>query len=710
MATRPYCARCLTTFADDATHCPNMGCGAKRPAGGWPSVLGPGDHIDRHYLVERTLAVGGAGICYLARETDSNDQPNGPELAIKVLFDQRDSGPFLRRLANEAQILQELAHEHIVECRGFVSRTGHPPYLVTRFEHGGSLYDHIKDNGPQPPAIAAGTLRQILLALDVAHQRGVVHRDLKPQNVLLRLPTAQDQLPHTLVADFGIAKVQGGLGEGLTRVGGFVGTPEYAAPEQFAGATPTAATDLWAAGGVLWFLLTGSSPFRFSQRNDIGTCLDELLRQVPLALPQVGTPDETRLLQDVLDALLREDPEDRWNAWQVLSHLRELLGDIAIPEPRVGPTRAATPRMEAPSGEATYIDGGFGDADAPPASASRTLGGQGTLAPTIAGQARAIPKPAARPVPRPAAHAPPKAPPERSFVTLPDVPIRPSPNATTPAPRQRPPVDAPTPAPAPHRERGPNDLSLDDLFGPSAALDAPVADDGFVDAAFESEPSAPTSDTPPPPPSGRVSMRPPPRPAPAVAAPPTRPAALAPVDPDEVFHPWWPDAPVAVPSPLPADATRLLELLGAVHPDDRPAVLAALSVLPPAAIAASARSLRLGSPAAQSRGVALAIAALARVDLAPNARTLLSDPDPSVRICAAEAIAVVGRGAMLPPLQKLLTDPEPTVRSAAAASVARACRANERVDMGRKWLEALATDPNEDVRRAGRAALTLIDR
>lgn len=679
-------------------------------------MLGAGDHIDRHYLVERTLAVGGAGICYLARETDADDQPNGPELAIKVLFDQRDSGPFLRRLANEAQILQELAHEHIVECRGFVSRTGHPPYLVTRFEHGGSLYDHIKENGPQPPAIAAGTLRQILLALDVAHQRGVVHRDLKPQNVLLRQPTAQTELPHTLVADFGIAKVQGGLGEGLTRVGGFIGTPEYAAPEQFAGATPTPATDLWAAGGVLWFLLTGRSPFRFTQRNDIGTCLDELLRQLPLPLPQVGTPEETQVLQDVLDALLREDPEERWNAWQVLSHLRELIGDTAIPDQRAGPTRPAAPRLEAPSGGATYIDGGFGDPEPPPAAASRTMGGHGTLAPTIAGQARPLPKPAPRAIPRPAAaQAPPKAPPERSFVTLPEMPTRPSPNAAVPPRVARPPLDAATPAPAPYRERSPNDLSLDDLFGPSAVLDAPPPDGDYVDAAFDNEPlptAPPEAPEAAPPSTGRMSMRPPARPTPAVAAPPPRPspAALATVDPDEVFHPWWPDAPVAPPDPLPSDATRLLEALGSLHPDDRPAVLAALQALPPAAIATAARSLRLGSPASLSRGVAIAIAAHGRVDLAPNARTLLSDPDPSVRICAAEAVAVIGRGAMLPPLQKLLTDPEPTVRIAAAASVARACRANERADMGRKWLEALATDPSEHVRRAGRAALVLLDR
>lgn len=120
--------------------------------------------------------------------------------------------------------------------------------------------------------------------------------------------------------------------------------------------------------------------------------------------------------------------------------------------------------------------------------------------------------------------------------------------------------------------------------------------------------------------------------------------------------------------------------------------------------------MRLGTPPALLRGVALAIAGLARADLAPNTRNLLTDPDPTVRICAADAVAVVGRGAMLPPLQKLLSDPDAAVRFAAAEAVARACKANDRADMGRKWLEPLAQDPFQDVRRAARAAVTLLSR
>jgi len=229
-----YCPRCLTTFREvDPAACPNLSCQLEAPEDGWGKVLDRGDLIDRHYVVGKVLAVGGAGLTYLAREVDSKGVPQPPELAVKVLYSARASGAYLRRLANEAQILQELAHDNIVQCHGFVHRVGHDPYLVTLFEHGGSLGQHVQRVGPLSVRAASGILRQVLLALDTAHQRGVVHRDLKPDNVLLSQQVDADVIPHVRVADFGIAKVVGGLASHITQRGSFVGTPEYAAPEQF---------------------------------------------------------------------------------------------------------------------------------------------------------------------------------------------------------------------------------------------------------------------------------------------------------------------------------------------------------------------------------------------------------------------------------------------------------------------------------------------
>ncbi|MBN2800208.1 MAG: serine/threonine protein kinase [Deltaproteobacteria bacterium] len=329
MSRTHYCARCLTTFNDDPERCTNLSCGKKRPKDGWGVLLGPGDLLDRRYRIIRALAVGGAGLTYLAREVGDDGEALPPDLAIKVLYTQRDAGPFLRRLSNEAQILQDLDHENIVKCRGFVHRTGHAPYLVTQFENGGNLAEHVEKVGTLPPKVAAGVIRQILRALDVAHQRAVIHRDMKPENVLLAEPVARDEEPAVRLTDFGIAKVFGGVGDRLTKMGSFVGTPEFAAPEQFEGMAPTPATDLFAVGGVLYYLLVGSSPVRFTHRLDIDHSFHELLQQIPPKLPkEVGADWEVQILQAVLDNLMAPEAGDRWTVLQTLARLDHLIEGV----------------------------------------------------------------------------------------------------------------------------------------------------------------------------------------------------------------------------------------------------------------------------------------------------------------------------------------------------------------------------------------------
>jgi serine/threonine protein kinase len=297
-----YCSRCLTTFPVDADACPNLTCRAARPATGWGEMLEPGEMIDRTYRVHRMLAIGGAGITYLAGELGPDGQSEvGPRVAVKVLFQQRDSGSYLQRLFNEAQILRGLAHEHIVECRGFSERTGQQPYLVTRFEEGGSLLDHVRRVGTLPIPVAAAVARQICWALEVAHRKGVIHRDLKPENVLLTRPVAQGEVPQVRVADFGIAKVFGGMGDRLTRVGAFVGTPQYAAPEQFDGLAPEPATDIYALGAVFYFCVAGRPVADHMGELDPESQKEHLLRHLPPRIPAgVGTPE----LRSRADALL----------------------------------------------------------------------------------------------------------------------------------------------------------------------------------------------------------------------------------------------------------------------------------------------------------------------------------------------------------------------------------------------------------------------
>lgn len=333
MAANHYCTRCLHSFPGSPERCPNLACNKPRPEGGWGRLHAPGDLLDRTYRVRERVAVGGAGITYRARELDDADEETGPELAIKVLF-QSAEGTVLRRLSNEARVLQELQHPNIVSCRGFVHRTGKPAYLVMEYEAGGNLYEHVRHVGALPVVVATSIAEQMLEALAVAHRREVIHRDLKPQNILLRKAVSREQTPHVLLADFGIAKVSGFVGDNLTVAGTFMGTPEFAAPEQFKGLTPMAPTDVYAASAVFWYCLTGSPPITFRNRTDAVECLRTLREELPPKLPStVGTPAVRARLQQVFDRTLAFDPEARSTIPSFLESLAELEAPAIGSEP-----------------------------------------------------------------------------------------------------------------------------------------------------------------------------------------------------------------------------------------------------------------------------------------------------------------------------------------------------------------------------------------
>lgn len=429
-----YCSRCLTTFPNDVDRCPNLSCRAVRPAPGWGELLEPGEVIDRTYRVRQRLAIGGAGVTYLAREVGPRDDEVGPLLAVKVLYQQRDQGPYLRRLATEAQILQGLNHAQIVECRGFVHRTGHSPYLVTRFEAGGSLLDHIRNVGLLSIPVTAQVGRQVCWALEVAHRQHVVHRDLKPENVLLVKQVPADAVPSVRVADFGIAKVMGGVGDRLTRVGAFIGTPQYAAPEQFEGLTPEPAADVYALGAMLYFCMTGRAVADFQGELDPEDLRAQLIRSLPVTLAEVNAPAHLRRwMEDTLAQAMAVEPGDRCD----LATLDRRLADIAA-ERDPGHIPVAAPRdLPTPTQPASGLD-------------RIVTGPAAVAAPPAASPAPAAPA-AASPAAAPAASpARPALPLRRSGADSPDA-VVPDPAAGTADPSAPPPEPPPLPAAPPPR-------------------------------------------------------------------------------------------------------------------------------------------------------------------------------------------------------------------------------------------------------------------
>ena len=326
--TKLYCSRCLTSFTADVDECTNLACRRARPEGGWGQILDGGDIFDRTYRIHRLLAMGGGGITYLARELSDQDEEVGGLLAIKVLFAHRTQGSYLRRLATEAQILQELNHPHIVEYRGFVHRAGHAPYLVTRFEPGGSLLDHVRRVGTLPVRRAAAIGAQICAALEKGHESGVIHRDLKPENVLLTAEVTAEEDPTVRVVDFGIAKVSSSLHSNLTRAGAFVGTPHFASPEQFIGARIDPAADVYSVGAMLHFCMMGRHIVQFADRLAPEDGYDLLISSLPPSINRPSDPPaDVERMNRILAVVMAPAPADRCSARQLRESLETLLRD-----------------------------------------------------------------------------------------------------------------------------------------------------------------------------------------------------------------------------------------------------------------------------------------------------------------------------------------------------------------------------------------------
>ncbi|NJN44054.1 MAG: serine/threonine protein kinase [Anaerolineae bacterium] len=222
----------------------------------------------KDYELQERIGTGGFGAVYRARQTTV-----GRDVAIKIILPVFANNPdFIRRFEGEAQIVARLEHLHITPLYDYW-RDPSGAYLVMRLFRGGSLHETLK-GGPFNLESTARLLDQITSALALAHRNEIIHRDIKPGNVLL------DEDGNAYLADFGIAKVLGELPTDLTQ-GGVVGSLDYISPEQARSEPVTSRTDIYSLGVLLYETLVGKHPFPNS------TPVERLYKHINDPLPKI---------------------------------------------------------------------------------------------------------------------------------------------------------------------------------------------------------------------------------------------------------------------------------------------------------------------------------------------------------------------------------------------------------------------------------------
>ncbi|MGW2641483.1 protein kinase domain-containing protein [Streptomyces sp. NPDC001348] len=249
--------------------------------------------IAGRYRLLAPLGEGGMGTVWRARDEVLNREVAVKEVRAPAGLPGADVERLYARLEREAWAAARVANRNVVTVYD-VAMEGGRPWIVMELVRGLSLADQLEAEGPLPPQRAAHIGAEVLAALRSAHAAGVLHRDVKPANVLL----ANDG--RVVLTDFGIATVEGS--SALTMTGEVIGSPEYLAPERALGRTPGPESDLWSLGVLLYAAVEGSSPFRQD------TPLSTLRAVVDEELPP---PRRAGPLAPVIEGLLRKDPAER---------------------------------------------------------------------------------------------------------------------------------------------------------------------------------------------------------------------------------------------------------------------------------------------------------------------------------------------------------------------------------------------------------------
>ncbi len=305
-------------------------------------------HIGK-YIVKRELGRGGMGAVYLA------EQPGlGREVAIKELVPSAAADPTaLKRFLQEAQVMARTSHPNLVQVHD-MEQIGTANYIVLEFVKGRSLRDWLNRGAIPMPQVFA-VMHGVLQALDYAHRHSIVHRDMKPENVLLSDEGA------VKVADFGIARLTDdsvGPGQTATKTGTTVGTPQYMSPEQVASSKVDGRSDLYSAGIMFYELVVGEPPFTASEADGPFTLMAKHV-QAPPKPPSVHKPGLDMRLEEVILKSLSKRPEERYQTGQEFDEAMSKVADRLCPGwPRSLEPGADLSKMVPGAGASTSLPAG----------------------------------------------------------------------------------------------------------------------------------------------------------------------------------------------------------------------------------------------------------------------------------------------------------------------------------------------------------------
>ncbi|MET7936509.1 serine/threonine-protein kinase [Streptomyces sp. NPDC005322] len=307
-----------TQYAHDprSGHTPHPPQPPEAPRGTAPDA---GRLVGGRYRLVARLGHGGMGTVWRAHDQVVDREVAVKEPRVPDNLPERERQTVYQRMEREARAAARIDHPSVVTVHDVVVEDGRP-WIVMELVHGQSLGDRLGE-GTLDPREAARIGLAVLGALSAAHEAGVLHRDVKPDNVLL------GRNDRVVLTDFGIAQIEGE--QGLTETGGFVGSPEFIAPERVLGQRPGPASDLWSLGVVLYAAVEGVSPFR---RSHTPATLQAVLSAEPQT-PARGAG----ALGSLIMQLLRKDAAARPAAAEV----RRALEPVATP-PRAAPTMLST--------------------------------------------------------------------------------------------------------------------------------------------------------------------------------------------------------------------------------------------------------------------------------------------------------------------------------------------------------------------------------